>query len=273
MRSRASAGALVILCGLAGADCRSRSGNASAPRRTLRVCADPNNLPFSNRAGEGFENKIAERLAASLGADLEYTWWAQRRGFVRNTLKAGLCDVVMGVPSSVDALAHTLPYYRSTYVFVTPAGRGPIRSFDDPALRRLRIGIPLIGDDGANPPPEHALARRGIIDNVVGYGVYGDYVEADPPLEPLRALARGELDVAAVWGPLAGYFARKHPDRLVVTPVQPQVDAGVPFVFDIALGVRRGPRDEELRRELDRALRSERAAIETILVPYGVPRA
>ena len=96
-------------------------------------------------------------------------------------------------------------------MFVTRAGRGPIRSFDDPALRRLRIGIPLIGDDGANPPPEHALARRGIIDNVVGYGVYGDYVEPDPPLELLRALARGELDVAAVWGPLAGYFARKQP--------------------------------------------------------------
>ena len=103
MRSRAGANALMILCGLAGVGCRNRSGNVSAPRRTLRVCADPNNLPFSNRSGEGFENKIAERLASSLGADLEYTWWAQRRGFVRNTLKAGLCDVVMGVPSSADA--------------------------------------------------------------------------------------------------------------------------------------------------------------------------
>src|SRR4051794_14559785 len=105
MISRAGPTALMVLCALAAADCRSSSRNPSGQRPALRVCADPNNLPFSNRAGEGFENKIAERPAASLGADLEYTWWAQRRGFVRNTLKAGLCDVVMGVPSSADALA------------------------------------------------------------------------------------------------------------------------------------------------------------------------
>jgi mxaJ protein len=170
-------------------------------------------------------------------------------------------------------VAHTAPYYRSSYVFVTGRGTPAIRSFDDPALRRLRIGISLIGDDGANPPPEAALARRGIIDNVAGYGVYGNYAQPDPPLEVLRALTRGEIDVAAVWGPLAGYYGVRQHARLTITPVAPDSDAGVPLVFAISLGVRRGPADEELRRRLDRALREERPWIQRILNEYGVPRA
>jgi mxaJ protein len=245
---------------------------SSAPRPVLRVCADPNNLPFSNQRGEGFENKIAERLAKSLGAELRYTFWAQRRGFVRSTLQTGACDVIMGVVSGQPNLAHTAPYYRSSYVFVTPAGRPAIRSFDDPALRLLRIGIPLIGDDGANPPPEAALARRGIVDNVAGFGVYGDYARPDPPLDVLRALSRGEIDVAAVWGPLAGYFATRNHVRLTITPMTPGQDAGVPLVFDISLGVRRGPDDEPLRQQLDRALQDQHEYIRRILDEYGVPR-
>jgi mxaJ protein len=245
---------------------------AGAPRPVLRVCADPNNLPYSNERGQGFENKIAERLARALGADLQYTWWAQRRGFVRNTLKAGACDVIIGVPAAMDMVAHTAPYYRSSYVFVTPPGRRPIRSFDDPALRRLRVGIPLIGDDGANPPPEEALARRGIVDNVIGFGVYGDYAQPNPPLDLLEALARGDIDVAAAWGPQAGYFAKQRRLPLALTPVSPSVEEGVPFVFDITVGVRHGARDEELRRRLDRALHDERSAIARILEEYGIPR-
>lgn len=245
---------------------------AGAPRPVLRVCADPNNLPFSNERGEGFENKIAERLARSLGADLQYTWWAQRRGFVRNTLKAGACDVIIGVPATMDMVAHTAAYYRSSYVFVTPPGRPRIRSFDDPALRRLRVGIPLIGDDGANPPPEEALARRGIVDNVIGFGVYGDYARPNPPLDLLEALARGDIDVAAAWGPQAGYFAKRRRLSLGLTPVSPSVEQGVPFVFDITVGVRHGARDEELRRRLDQALHDERSAIARILEEYGIPR-
>lgn len=249
------------------------SGPRAAPSRpVLRVCADPNNLPFSNARGEGFENKIAERLARALGAELRYTWWAQRRGFVRNTLGAHACDVIVGVPAAVDAVAHTAPYYRSTYVFVTPSGRPAIRSFDDPALRRLRVGIPLVGDDGVSPPAEHALARRGIVDNVVGYAVYGDYARPDPPLDLLRALARGEIDVAVAWGPTAGYFARRPEARLTVTPIADRGDDGLPFAFDITLGVRRGAGDEELRRRLDRALREQRREIARILADYGVPR-
>jgi mxaJ protein len=247
-----------------------------APDRTgrpiLRVCADPNNLPFSNQSAQGFENRIAERLAEALGADLRYTWWAQRRGFLRNTLNAHTCDVVMGVPTALDRVAHTRPYYRSTYVFVTPRGRPPVGSFDDPSLRRLRVGVPLIGDDGANPPPEHALARRHIVDNVIGFGVYGDYAGADPPLDLLRALGRGEIDVAAVWGPLAGYFVRREQLSLAITPVHPDHDDGVPLTFDIAVGVRPGAADAALRDRLDRALQNQRKQIEGILDEYGIPR-
>src|SRR5829696_4599439 len=147
-------------------------GAIPAHARELRVCADPNNLPFSNEAREGFENKVVDLIAEDLGATVAYTWWAQRRGFVRNTLKAGLCDVVMGVPTSFDLALTTRPYYRSTYVFVSRAEGGRrIESFDDPALRRLRIGVQMIGDDYSNAPPAHALAQRHIVSNVVGYMV------------------------------------------------------------------------------------------------------
>ena len=147
----------------------------------LRVCADPNNLPFSNDRGEGFENRIAELLAADRHARVEYTWWAQRRGFVRNTLSAGACDLMIGVPSGADIALTTRPYYRSTYVFVSRADRGlALGSFDDSRLRRLRIGVQMIGDDFANTPPAHALAARGMVQNIVGYSVYGDYSQPHP---------------------------------------------------------------------------------------------
>jgi mxaJ protein len=243
-----------------------------APRPVLRVCADPNNLPFSNARGEGFENKIAEVLARALGAELRYTWWAQRRGFIRNTLAAGACDVIVGVPAALDSVAHTAPYYRSSYVFVTPRGRRAIASFDDPALRRLRIGIPLVGDDGVNPPPEQALARRGIVANVSGYAVYGNYAEPDPALDLVRAVAAGEIDVAAAWGPQAGYVARRRGVRLTLTPIAAGAEDSVPFAFDITVGVRHGRQGDDLRRLLDRVLRQRRRAIQKILDEYGVPR-
>jgi mxaJ protein len=265
-RARLLLGALVVTGAMLASD------GAGAASSVLRVCADPNNLPFSNRSGEGFENKIAERLARAMDAKLEYTWWAQRRGFVRNTLAADRCDVIMGVPATLDSVATTRPYYRSTYVFVTSAGRPAVSSFDDPALRALRVGIPLIGDDGANPAPEQALAQRGIIDNVIGYSVYGDYAQPDPPLDLMRALARGDLDVAVVWGPVAGFFVRRHGGSLSVHPVQPGPHDAVPFAFDIAVGVRRGPKAQPLRERLDRALRDEHDPIERILHEYGVPR-
>ena len=176
--------AIAVLCSM-GTPAGPRTAaphRSSATLGALRVCADPNNLPFSNQRGEGFENRLASLIARDLHARVEYTWWAQRRGFVRNTLKTGSCDVIMGVPATMDMVLHTAPYYRSTYVFVTRRTRGiVVRSLDDPVLRRVRVGVQLIGDDGANTPPAHALARRGIVQNVRGYTVYGDYSTDSPP--------------------------------------------------------------------------------------------
>jgi quinoprotein dehydrogenase-associated probable ABC transporter substrate-binding protein len=240
--------------------------------RELRVCADPNNLPFTDRRGAGFENRIAELVAKDLGATVRYTWWAERRGFFRNTLKAGLCDVVLGVPTGTEMALPTRPYYRSTYVFVYRKDRAlNLRSFDDPALKKLRIGVQIIGNDYANTPPAHALSNRGIVGNVVGYTVYGNYAEESPPSRIVRAVARGEVDVAVVWGPLAGYYARRQGVPLTLVPVSPQIDLPfLPFVYDIAIGVRRG--DKTLRDEIDAVLLRRQGEIAAILDRYGVPR-
>lgn len=244
---------------------------ASAEARELKICADPNNLPFSNERGEGFENKIVELVARELDAKVTYVWWAQRRGFIRNTLKAGLCDVVPGTPTDLEMLRTTAPYYRSSYVFVTRWDQPDIASFDDPRLRQLRIGVQLIGDDGANPPPVEALGRRGIVGHLKGYPVYGDYSLPNPPARIIEAVARGEIDVAIVWGPLAGYFAERQTVPLRTTLVSPAHDGPSPsMAFDISMGVRRG--EDALRGEIETALAKRRTDIDAILSTYGVPR-
>jgi mxaJ protein len=237
----------------------------------LRVCADPNNLPFSNARGEGFENTIAELLAADRHTRVEYTWWAQRRGFMRNTLSAGACDVVIGVPTGGSMALTTRPYYRSSYVFVSRADRGlTLGSLDDPQLRHLRIGVQMIGDNSANTPPAHALAARGIVRHIVGYSVYGDYSQPHPLSAIVDAVADGTIDTAVVWGPEAGYFARRAPVPLTIAPVTPQMDGELPFAFEISMGVR--TRDSTLRDELNDFLDRRRAEIDGILSSFGVPR-
>lgn len=241
------------------------------PPAALRVCADPNALPYSNARGEGFEIAIARVLARELHRPLELVYLPLRRGFVRNTLGADRCDALMGVPSELERVLATRPYYRSSYVFASRRDRGlEISSLDDPALRRLRIGVELVGDDGANPPAAHALAARGIVDNVVGFTVYGDYREPAPAAAIVRALQRGALDLAIVWGPRAGFFGRRGPP-LRIAPVAPRRDGGLPFAFDVSVGVRRG--DRALRDALDGALARRHAEIVRILEAYGVPRA
>ena len=238
----------------------------------LRVCADPNNLPYSNSAGQGFENRIAQMIGAELHRPVEYTWWAQRRGFVRNTLNAGACDLVVGTTSGMEMLATSRPYYRSTYVFVSRRDRHlGIRSFDDERLRSLKIGVQLVGDDGVNTPPVHALTNRGIVRNIVGFTVYGDYRRPHPASQIVDAVSDGRVDVAVVWGPLAGYFARSSNVPLDVVPVSPQVDRPrLPFVFDIAMGVRR--RDKAFHAQIDSILTRRKPTIDSLLASYGVPR-
>jgi mxaJ protein len=245
--------------------------SAAAQARELRVCADPNNLPFSNRREEGFENKVARLVARELHARLEYVWWAQRRGNVRETLKAGLCDVIPGVASNLEMLATTRPYYRSAYVFVTRAAdRLELRGFDDARLRTLTIGVQMVGDDFSNTPPAHALSRRGIVDNIRGYMLYGDYAQDTPSRAIVDDVASGRLDVAVVWGPLAGYFARQRRPELHLQAVSPLTDGPMlPMVFDISMGVRTD--DRALRRELDEVLAQQAERIQVLLHEYGVP--
>jgi ABC-type amino acid transport substrate-binding protein len=166
----------------------------------------------------------------------------------------------------------TRPYYRSTYVFVYRRDAGlSIRSFDDSVLRSLRIGVQIIGDDYANTPPAHALSRRGVVGNLKGYTVYGDYREANPPARIIDAVVDRDVDIAIAWGPLAGYFAQHSPVPLEVVPVSPQIDLPfLPFVYDIAVGVKRG--NDSLRIELDSALVRRRADIDRLLMEFGVPR-
>ena len=244
---------------------------SAANARELRVCADPNNMPFSNEREQGFENQLVNLVAKNLNAEVKYVWWAQRRGNVRSTLKAGLCDVIPGVASGLEMLATTEPYYRSTYVFVTRSDRKlQLSGFDDTQLRHLKIGVQMIGDDFANTPPAHALTKRGIVDNVRGYMLYGDYAQDSPPRLILQDVANGKLDVAIVWGPLAGYYAQKIRPKLTLQSVGESNDGPeLPMVFAISMGVRR--QDRELKHEIEQVLTEHREEIDALLHRYGVP--
>ncbi len=239
--------------------------------KQFRVCADPENFPFSNRQLEGFENKIASVIAKDLGASPFYVWWGQRRGFLRNTMNASIkearCDIMIGVPTGYDLVQPTKPYYRSTYVFVYPKGKGfQIKSLDDPILKKIKIGVHLLGDDYTNPPPVHEMAKRGIVDNVVGFDTF--YSKTNPPSAIIDAVAKGRVDAAIVWGPAAGYFAAREPVALELVPV-PSGKTDLPFAFDISMGVRKG--NEALKAELEQALDRRQTEIQKILKEFAVP--
>src|SRR2546421_2642437 len=239
-------------------------GCGFAYAKELRVCAEPDNPPFSRQDESGFENRIARLLADEMRAELSFVWEPQRRGFVRKTLGAGVCDVWIGVPSDLERVLTTRPYYRSTYVFI--AREKVLASFDAPELKALRIGVQLPGNDMAATPPGHALALRGAVDNVVGYTVYGDRPAAQRIVD---AIAKDELDAGVVWGPAAGYFAAQK--KLIVAPARPPAElAQLPFQFSISMGVRPGER--ALRDELDALIERGQARIDAILDEYAVPR-
>ena len=234
---------------------------------TLVVVSDPNNLPFSNEKEEGFENRLAHLVAQDLDLKLEYHWRATRRGYWRESIKAGQADLVIGVPRKLDMALTTDPYYRSTYVFVTRSNT-TISSLDDARLKTLRIGIPLTGEN--NPPPAIALGQRGIIDNVTGFTVYGDYAQSNPASKLIAAVAHNDIDAAIAWGPPAGYFAKRF--NLAVAPVTPQIDAGgVTMAFDVSMGVAK--KNTPLRDQLNTILKNRRAEIDKILDDYSIPRA
>jgi mxaJ protein len=260
-RCRNSILILFLLTGVAHAQLCCGGDDSSGPPGpgVLRVCADQNNMPFSNAKGEGFENKIAELIAKELGMKLEYRFMSQRLGFFRETLKAGECQLVMGAPSDFEKAMTSQPYYRSSYVFVSREDRKlEIKSFDDPALKTLKIGLQLA--PGATPPAE-ALGRRGIVDNIVGFPV------SEPAGRIIEALVDGTIDVAIIWGPPAGYFAKKQSTPLRIAPVE---DQSVTVAFDISMAVKRG--NKELRDKLNAAIARNQKQIDKILEDYGIVR-
>jgi quinoprotein dehydrogenase-associated probable ABC transporter substrate-binding protein len=235
----------------------------------IRVCADPDNMPLSNQKSEGFEQKIAELIAKDWNSKIEYAWWPVRRGFFARALNGRYCDIAIQAPSGLDIAGVTKPYFRSGYVFVTRKDSGlDIKSLADPRLKKLKIGVNLLNSDAENTPPAMALSRYGVVGNLVGFSTF--YTDTERPEDIIKAVANKDIDVAIVWGPLAGYFARQASTPLLLQPL-PERDSlsDFPFRFNIAMGVRR--RDRELRDSLQSVLDRRSPEIQSILKEYGVP--
>ena len=233
--------------------------------KVLRVCADPNNLPFSNQAGQGFENRIAEFLAAKLGKELAYTYYPGATGFVRNTLNAHLCDVIVGMPQGYDLVQPTNPYYRTTYAVVTRAGSDldGLKTLKDPRLKEKPRRIGLV----ANTPPGNILAADGLMGSVKPYALMVDTRFESSSLAMIQDLDKGAIDIAVLWGPIAGYYAKQSGGKLVATPLLE--DVGARMAFRIGLGVRHS--DQNWKRELNQLIAVNRNALDKILLDYGVP--
>ena len=245
---------------------------AAAPP-SLRICADPNNMPYSNEQEQGFENELARLIAKDLGMVLSYTWLPQRSAFFDKSLEAGACDVVLGVPSGMATVRTTRPYYRSGYVFVSRTSRKlDIHSLDDPRLRQVRIGVHLLGDGESDLPPVHALARRGIVRNLVGYNIFGNLEETNPASDLIKAVEHGDIDLAIAWGPIAGYFARQSKEPLQVTLIDADPsNPSLPFAFEIGIGVQ--SRNHKLELRLNTELDRRKPEINQLLARFGIPQA
>lgn len=247
---------------------------AASPRKAFRVCADPNNLPFSDNKREGFENKIAELFAKELGLPVEYTWYPQRMGFLRNTLRARLegggyrCDIVMGVPSNYHETATTKPYYRSTWVMVYVKGKGldnvtaPQDILKEPNLRSLKFGL-----FGGSPAADWVL-KYNLMEQMVPYRLQSGAIEDYTGKVIIEDLLPGNIDVLFIWGPIAGYFAKKHPE-LALVAMQSENEKDVPFDFAISVGVRQP--DKEWKEEINKLIEQNQDKIDAILTEYGVP--
>jgi quinoprotein dehydrogenase-associated probable ABC transporter substrate-binding protein len=230
----------------------------------FRACADPHDLPFSNEAGEGFENKIAELFARKLGKSVEYTFYPDATGFIRNTLNAHRCDVVLGIAQGDDLVQPTNPYYRTGYVAAYRQD-GPLKGLDslsDARLKAARIGIV------AGTPPATFLAENGLLGRIKSYALVVDTRFDSPTHEMMDDLDRGEIDVALLWGPLAGYYAAKAKTATAVVPLVKE-QGGPPMVYRIVMGVRHS--DQNWKRDLNKLISENQGDIQAILRSYGVP--
>jgi quinoprotein dehydrogenase-associated probable ABC transporter substrate-binding protein len=232
--------------------------------KVLRVCADPRNLPFSNQSGDGFENKLAELLGSKLNKQVAYTWYPQAPGFVRNTLAALKCDVIMGYPQGSDLVQTTNPYYRTAYALVFKPGSGfeGIETLADPRLKQKRLGVI------AGTPPSTYMATSGLMARAKPYPLVVD-TRVDNSIElMIKDLIAGDIDVGVLWGPLAGYYAKQSNPPLIVRPLTRE-ESGPPMVFRIAMGVRAS--DQQWKRQLNQMIRDNQAAINQLLLGFGVP--
>jgi mxaJ protein len=231
---------------------------------TLKVCADPDNLPYSSKSGSGFENHLARLIGSGLHEQVQFVWARPRRGFVRERVNKGECDVLMSVPVGMRGVLASKPYLRSSYVFVTRSVRNlDISSFDDPRLKKMKIGVQTLDDEYA--PPAQALGKRGMLTNIVGYEPFGKI-----PGKIISDVGAGKLDTAVVWGPLAGYYARRSRKKLTLTPVQPDHEGALPFAYDLAVGVAKSK--PELLERINRVLAQKHREIALLLTSYGIPQ-
>ncbi len=234
----------------------------------LRVCADPDNLPNSNQAGEGLENKLAELLASTWKSKLEYVWWAAPRGTMR-MLNGMYCDVMLEMPVLSDMAGVTRPYYRTSYVIVQRK-KAPhqVTGLDDPALKTMKIGVHLFAADGENAPPAMALSAHGVVGNLVGFPT--SYMGGqNHPGDIIKAVASDSIDVAIVWGPIAGYYAKQLGADLILTPVPDDSLTRIPFAYSMGMATRR--REGAFRDSLQKFLDTRAPEIRSILEQYGIP--
>ena len=232
--------------------------------KVLRVCADPSNMPFSTDKGEGFENKLAELLANKLGKGLSYSWYPQATGFVRNTLAAHKCDVIMGVPQGDDLVQVTNPYYRTAYALVIKPGHGleDVDTLGDPRLKGKRIGIV------AGTPPGNNMTANGLMANAKPYPLVIDTRVDSSAAAMMHDLAADEIDAGILWGPMAGYHARHAASAVTVVPLVKET-TGPRLAYRIAMGVRYA--DQEWKRQLNRTIQDNQPAINRLLLSFGVP--
>jgi len=232
--------------------------------KVLRVCADPRNMPFSDEKGEGFENKLAELVAQKLGKSLAYAWYPQAPGFVRNTLGAYKCDVIMGYPQGNDVVQSTNPYYRTAYALVLRHGSGldGIDTLGDPRLKGKRVGIV------AGTPPATLLAANGLMTGAKPYPLVIDTRFDSSAAAMTQDLAAGEIDAGVLWGPMAGYYAMKANLPMTVVPLVKE-RGGPRLAYYITMGVRGA--DQDWKRQLNRLIAENQPTINRLLASFGVP--
>ncbi|MEO7995724.1 MAG: quinoprotein dehydrogenase-associated putative ABC transporter substrate-binding protein [bacterium] len=267
-RSIPSLFVLTALATLGGSTPLAAQRPAEMQTGILRVCSDPDNLPNSNSAGEGIENKLAELLATTWNSKLEYIWWAAPRGMMR-MLNGRYCDVFLEVPTDFDMTGVTRPYYRTSYVIVQRKDAAHrVTGLDDPALKTMRIGVHLFAADGENTPPAMALSAHGVVGNLEGFSTtYSG--GSNHPGDIIKAVVSDSIDVAFVWGPVAGYWAKQLGADVLLTPVLNDSLSGIPFAYSMGMGVRR--RDTQFRDSLQKFLDSKAPEIRALLEQYGIP--